>query len=201
MFWSKAYKSAAILIAALGLSSAAYAAHGGKHSHEAPVPGSPAAVVETPAFKVYDSAMLGCVQSVLQVNPLEAAQSGDTQALNMDRDDIEGIQDCMQDKGINVDFDKQYSARQSSNGPLQMDKEQMENLQEIETQLSGAAPPPMAPAPMAAAPSGAPLMTPPPVAAVPAPAPVAPAPVKAEDSEPIPPKKVRQPRKYWVDTE
>lgn len=206
MSWSKACGVAVILMAVFSSSSAAYAAHGGKHSHTPPAPGTPAATVGTPAFKVYDAAIIQCMQTVVQVNPLEAAKSSDAQALDMDRDDIEGIQDCMKGKGIDVDFDKQYSARQNSSGPLLMDKALMEDLQEIEAQLNGAAPPPaVAPAPSASVPAMPPAVrvapAPVPAAAQPVPAASAAAPVKAEDSEPAPPKKARQPRKYWVDTE
>ncbi len=202
MSWSKAYGVAVIMMAVFGLSSAAYAAHGGKHSHTPPAPGTPAATVGTLAFKVYDAAIMQCVQTVLQVNPAEAAKNGDTQALNMDRDDIESIQECMQGKGIDVDFDAQYSARQNANKPLQMDKTQMEDLQEIEAQLNGLAPPAAAAPAQAPPPAAAPPSVAPPAATTPAPAaPPAPAPVKAEDSEPVAPKPAKQPRKYWVTPE
>ncbi len=73
------------------------------------IPQDLAAVAASPAMRVYDSATTDCFKEVMNIDPMQAGQMEDVQALNMDGNKFIRIQDCMNRKGIPVNFENYYT--------------------------------------------------------------------------------------------
>ncbi len=162
-----------------------------------PVPETAAGVANSSAMRVYDGAMTDCFKEVMNVDPLEAARSKNTAALNMDKKHFTRIQDCMRNKGVPTNFEN-YFAGDNKEG---LSAAQRMDLQTIQDGLDSGqfAPQPAAPetqqaAPQAAAPQGGMTI----IRATPAPEEQ---PDPEEDGQGSTSKAPRPANKYWVTPE
>lgn len=192
-----------LTLTALSLPVAAFAQTAG--SAPAPsVPQSATGLASSPAMRIYDGTVVDCFKEVTNVDPLEAARTKNTAALNMDRKVFLRIQECMNRKGVPANFEN-YFAGKNKEG---LSAAQRADLQAIQEGLdSGKAP---AVAPVATPPVPVPVPVPPPVMA--APQTVAPPPAAVPVPEPETPKadaaagsgRAKAPRpshQYWIKPE
>lgn len=181
--------------------SASVLAHGDDEYHPKQFSDSIKAAAMSEAHQLYDAMMVSCTQDVLKVNLVEAARSGNKKALNMDRDEIAEIQECMKERGIEIDYENYYKPGQKNN-PGEVSSTQAAELEDLQRKLDGAEP--LAVPKAASATSNAPLPVPVSPEPVIEPAPVAqpaepPAPEKGKpEAEPAKTKTRPAPRKYWV---
>lgn len=165
------------------------------------------ALAASPAYRLYDQTMAECFAEVKGVNPFVAAKKRDMKALNMDRDDLRALQDCMNDKGVNTNFENYYGGipkdgqSPAMSAAQQADMMALDEKMKAESTVAPAAPVTPAPVsgqtPAPAAPVSSPVTAPPPAQAAPVTPPEpeepedAPAPGGAEKAKP-------KTNKYWV---
>lgn len=161
-----------------------------------------AGLAASPAMRVYDGSVLDCFKEATNIDPVEAARTKNTQALNMDPKVFMRIQECMTKKGLPANFDSYYTGK--SNDPV---AGRRKDIQEIQSALdSGKAPalaaaPAPTPVPMPSTPLPQKTVAPPP-AAVPVPAVPEPEKPKVDPAEGGAGTKAPRPsRQYWVTPE
>ena len=115
------------------------------------------------AYRLYDQAVVECFTEVMKVNPFEAAKNKDMSGMNMDRDDIMALQDCMNAKGVDANFENYYgSAPKSGSNSEGMSAAQKADLEALEKKMQeGRAPSPALPTPTPSAAQSAGNMPPP----------------------------------------
>lgn len=185
----------------LSLSATVFAQTTGKDPAPS-VPQSATGLAASPAMRIYDGSIVDCFTDVTGVNPLEAARTKNTQALNMDTKVFMRIQDCMTKKGVSANFEN-YFAGKNKEG---LSAAQRTDLQAIQSGLdSGKVPvttPAAAPAPVPQPVMPVPQAVAPPPAAIPVPAPPEPEKPKADPAEGGGSTKTPRPsRQYWVKPE
>ncbi|HEY0902099.1 MAG TPA: hypothetical protein VGD95_08250, partial [Micavibrio sp.] len=160
---------------------------------------SAADVAGSPAMRVYESTMMECFKTVMNVDPAAAALSKNKAALNMDKKHFTRLQDCMSDKGVPVNFENYYSEGNKEG----LSAAQRADLQAIQDSLnSGRAPSPAASASASAATTTSPTTTTPPGMTIIRATPEVAAPAEADDAGAgTPVKPQRAPDKYWVTPE